>query len=314
MNKQRLAILIAAGLGVTTTFLPWVKVPIIGTINGTKGDGWITLVLFAIPLIISLLNDKKTKIEGGLLYCAIIPSLVAGGIGIWKIIDFNSKMSDLGDSPIAQALGSSVSIEFGLYLVVLVGILLPILAFVVEDHETNTEILTTTKQDMYNETLVQKTKTEKELLQELKENGVISDEEYKSKIVELDFNSKLKQITDPIIKMLIESREKGVLSEEEFVEKKNNAIAIETLKFKKLYDARPKMSDIPADILAILKDYHKAKVEAKLDFMGLDPINAKNYVIALQSDKIKLIEIERWNLIVANGLTDSIKLIYKQNL
>lgn len=57
MNKQRLAILILAGLGALATFMPWVKAPIVGTINGTKGDGWITLALFAVPLVISLLND-----------------------------------------------------------------------------------------------------------------------------------------------------------------------------------------------------------------------------------------------------------------
>jgi hypothetical protein len=305
MNKQRLAILIVAGLGVTATFLPWVKAPIIGTINGTMGDGWITLVLFSSPLIISLLNDKTTKIEGGWLYGAIIPSLVAGVIGIWKILYINS---------IISAIDASVSIEFGLYLLVLSGISLPILAFVVKDNKADTEITTTSKQqDTLNEIPVQNTKTEKELLQELKEKGVITNEEYNSKITELDFNTKLKQITGPIIKTLVESREKGILSEDEFVEKKNNALATETLKLKKWYDERPKMSDIPSEILATLKDYHKAQLKSKLEFMCLDPINAKNYVIALQSDTIKLIDIERWNLIVADGLTDRIKLIYKQN-
>ena len=139
MNKQRLAILIAAGLGVLATFLPWVKVPIIGTIDGTKGDGWITLVLFAVPLTISFLNDKTKAIEGGMLYGAIIPSLIAGIIGIWKIIDFNSKMSDIGDNPFAKALGATVSIEFGLYLLVLVGIGLPIAAFLIKDKESESE-------------------------------------------------------------------------------------------------------------------------------------------------------------------------------
>ena len=115
MNKQRLAILIVAGLGALATFMPWVKVPIVGTINGTKGDGWITLALFAVPLIISLLNDKTKALKGGLLYGAIIPSLLAGAIGVWKIIEFNSKMSDIGDNPFAKALGAAFSIEFGLY-------------------------------------------------------------------------------------------------------------------------------------------------------------------------------------------------------
>jgi hypothetical protein len=139
MNKQKLAILIVAGLGALATFMPWVKVPIVGTINGTKGDGWITLVLFAIPLVISLLNDKTKALKGGLLYGAIISSLVAGAIGLIKIINFNSKMSDIGDNPFAKALGATVSIEFGLYLVVLAGVALPIVAFLIKDKEVVSE-------------------------------------------------------------------------------------------------------------------------------------------------------------------------------
>jgi hypothetical protein len=133
MNKQRLAILIVAGLGALATFMPWVKAPIIGSINGTKGDGWITLMLFVIPLIISLLNDKSKRLVGGLLYGAIVPGIIAGVIGAWKIFDFKSKMSSLANNPFGEAIESSVSIEFGLYLVVLSGIALPIVAFLVKD-------------------------------------------------------------------------------------------------------------------------------------------------------------------------------------
>jgi hypothetical protein len=140
MNKQRLAILIVAGLGALATFMPWIKLPIVGTINGTiGGDGWITLVLFAVPLVMALLNDKTKALKGGLLYGAIIPSVVAGAIGVWTIIDFNSKMSDIDDNPFAKALGATGSIEFGLYLVVLAGIALPIVAFLIKDKEVVSE-------------------------------------------------------------------------------------------------------------------------------------------------------------------------------
>ena len=60
-------------------------------------------------------------------------------IGVWKIIDFNSKMSNIGDNPFAKALGATVSIEFGLYLVVLAGIALPIFAFLIKDKEVVSE-------------------------------------------------------------------------------------------------------------------------------------------------------------------------------
>lgn len=133
MNKQRLAILILAGLGGFATFMPWVKAPFIGSINGTKGDGWITLILYIIPVIISLLNDRTKALSGGLLYGAIVPAIIAGAIGLWKIYDFNSKMSGMSSNPFGQAIEASVSIEFGLYLVVLSGIALPLCAFLIKD-------------------------------------------------------------------------------------------------------------------------------------------------------------------------------------
>lgn len=128
MNKQRSAILIASGLGVLASFLPWVKVPFIGSINGTSGDGdgWITFVLFAITLLISLLGQKTKAITGGLFYGAILPGLIAGIVGALNIVDINSKIAKTG-------LSGSISIGYGLYLVVIAGFALPILGFLIKD-------------------------------------------------------------------------------------------------------------------------------------------------------------------------------------
>ena len=64
MNKQRIGILIAAGLGMLATFMPWLKAPVVGTINGAewKGDGWITFFLFAenTAMILSLRQSFRT--------------------------------------------------------------------------------------------------------------------------------------------------------------------------------------------------------------------------------------------------------------
>ena len=59
MNKQRIGILIVAVIGMLATFMPWIKIPIVGTIMGTEEEGWITFILFAIPLVISLFNIKS---------------------------------------------------------------------------------------------------------------------------------------------------------------------------------------------------------------------------------------------------------------
>ena len=139
MNQQRLAILIAAGLGALATFMPWIRVPFIGTIAGSQGDGWYTLALFSVAIVVSLLSDKTKRIEGGALYAAIIPSIIAALIGIQKISYFSSMMADMkadmGDNPFAMALGATVSIEFGLYLLVLAGLAVPALAYLINDKQ-----------------------------------------------------------------------------------------------------------------------------------------------------------------------------------
>ena len=139
MNQQRLAILIAAGLGALATFMPWIRAPFIGTIAGSQGDGWYTLALFSVAIVVSLLSDKTKRIEGGALYAAIIPSIIAALIGIQKISYFSSMMADMkadmGDNPFAMALGATVSIEFGLYLLVLAGLAVPALAYLINDKQ-----------------------------------------------------------------------------------------------------------------------------------------------------------------------------------
>lgn len=134
MNSQKLTVLIIAAIGMLATFMPWVNAPIIGSIDGTKGDGWITMALFAIPAILCLLNDKTEPLIGPKRYLAVIPALIIAVIAIWKIIDFRSGMETLDqNNPFAEMVGASVSIGFGLYLLVLAAIALPIAAFVVKD-------------------------------------------------------------------------------------------------------------------------------------------------------------------------------------
>lgn len=139
MHKQRLTILILAAIGMVATFLPWISIPIIGTLKGTEGDGWITLGFFAISLALALIGDKSKQIQGGALYGAIIPSLGAVGIGVWKILIFSlakaEAKSGLGNDTFAGALVQSVSLEMGIFLVVLMGLAVPIAGFWLRDKD-----------------------------------------------------------------------------------------------------------------------------------------------------------------------------------
>lgn len=123
MHTQRLAMAISAGAGMLATFLPWANVPLLGAIPGTVGDGWFTFVFFGIVLILTLVGDKKMALDGKGFIGALVVSVLAGAFGLWKIIEFYSTMSQFGgDDPISAALGSSVSIGIGLYLVVVAAV------------------------------------------------------------------------------------------------------------------------------------------------------------------------------------------------
>lgn len=133
MNKQRLAILIASVIGALGTFMPWVSLPIVGSINGTKGDGYITLLCFLVPIVLSILGNRKTALSGVRMYGAIAGAGISSLIAIYKIIDFNSKMAPASDNPFAQAIASSVSIEYGLYVIAVTGLGVIASAFFVKD-------------------------------------------------------------------------------------------------------------------------------------------------------------------------------------
>src|ERR1700730_5568480 len=135
MNKQRLAILICAALGMLAIFMPWVNLPFGISANGTKENtGWITFCIFAVPLIITLVGDRTKSLEDSFFYLVLAAGLVNAAIAIYKIADFNNGMRSIDkDNPFTEALTSTVSIGFGLYLVAIAGIALIILSFILKD-------------------------------------------------------------------------------------------------------------------------------------------------------------------------------------
>jgi hypothetical protein len=128
MHKQRIIIIVIAGLGMLATFMPWIKAPIIGSVNGTDGDGWITLVLFAVALVMSLLGDRTQKIKTKKIYIASLVCIIAAVVGILDIIDINSSIEDIGSGIFSEEL--NISVGYGLYLIVLAGIAIPVYLFV----------------------------------------------------------------------------------------------------------------------------------------------------------------------------------------
>ena len=133
MNKQRMFILIAAVVGIAATFLPWIELPM-GSVAGTKGDGWITLLLFTISAVLTVLGRRTSSLQGVKLYGVIAPALISGLIALYKILNFNSSMPD-SDNPFALAIRSSISVGIGLYLVLIAGLAIPAIGYFLRDSE-----------------------------------------------------------------------------------------------------------------------------------------------------------------------------------
>lgn len=128
MHKQRIAIVAIAAAGAAATFMPWLSAPLIGYVNGSAGDGWITFALFLISLVLGAVGAREAPLARGHLVAAVVPGALAGLFGIWKMVAITSTKTDVGDNPFAQAMVEAVSVQFGLYLVVLAGLALPVAA------------------------------------------------------------------------------------------------------------------------------------------------------------------------------------------
>jgi len=99
LHPQRLAVAIAAAVGGIATFLPWATIPIMGTIDGTVGDGWITLGLFAGVVAAALFGQRSQQMAGLAQLGGGVLSTIAGGIGVAKILQFRQMIEGLkGDA------------------------------------------------------------------------------------------------------------------------------------------------------------------------------------------------------------------------
>lgn len=130
MNQRRLAVVIVLGLGMLGTFLPWVHLPLIGAVYGTKGDGWITFALFAVAIALTVALRRSEPLEGAPRLLVVAPALGGSGVGVWKLIELNSRISDLGDNPLAKLVSQTVGIGPGLYLIVAAGVIAALIALV----------------------------------------------------------------------------------------------------------------------------------------------------------------------------------------
>lgn len=121
-NKQRLFILIAAGVGVIATFLPWAKVSLFGFSESALGlstGGWISLLFYAGAGTMAFLGDKAVALEKQKMTLVLVLGALGVLFTLFKIIQIGSE--------------SMISASFGVFLALLAGLALVGIYFFVNE-------------------------------------------------------------------------------------------------------------------------------------------------------------------------------------
>lgn len=82
VSKHRVVVICAAAAGMLATFLPWVSLGGLGSQAGTAGDGWITLVLFALALLFAVLGTRPQPPHIGLRVGMVLVAWLAALVGL----------------------------------------------------------------------------------------------------------------------------------------------------------------------------------------------------------------------------------------
>jgi len=126
MNKQRIAILGAAGLGIIGSILPWVSVSfgrLSKSLGGMDAGGGVIILLMGVAGVLAFLGNKTETIKGWKFWTVFGTSLLTALIGIIKISDVSQAAAQLGRAAKASA-------GIGLILITIAGVAAVACAFI----------------------------------------------------------------------------------------------------------------------------------------------------------------------------------------
>ena len=133
MHLSRLIVIISSLAGVLATFLPWKRETLLNEMIPTAGkdtsvilssmqvgDGWLTLALFVIVLLIALTGDKRVYLKGAKAAVIMLLSVAAAIICIYDI----NKLTHSPIHPELQQLATVSTAGYALYLALTASILI----------------------------------------------------------------------------------------------------------------------------------------------------------------------------------------------
>ena len=120
MEKNRLFILISAGVAILGSLLPWASINAGAfgsySMNGYQGDGWLVIIAAIVSIVLACLNNMNKAMSKGFSIGVIVSGAIATLVTLINLFNVNKYMSNFG--------GYGISIGFGLILALLASIAL----------------------------------------------------------------------------------------------------------------------------------------------------------------------------------------------
>ena len=120
MEKNRLYILISAGVAILGSLLPWASLNAGSfgsySVNGYQGDGWFVIIAAVVSIVLACLNNMNKAMPKGFSIGVIVAGAIATLVTLNSLFNVNKYMSNFG--------GYGISIGFGLILALLASIAL----------------------------------------------------------------------------------------------------------------------------------------------------------------------------------------------
>lgn len=120
MEKNRLFILISAGVAILGSLLPWASLNAGSfgsySVNGYQGDGWFVIIPAIVSIVLACLNNMNKAMSKGFSIGVIVAGAIATLVTLNSLFNVNKYMSNFG--------GYGISIGFGLILAILASIAL----------------------------------------------------------------------------------------------------------------------------------------------------------------------------------------------
>lgn len=129
LSRVRITIAGLSLVGALGTFMPWVSIPIAGTINGTRGDGWVTLACFAIAMLVGLSPSPSSPITFKRRLIAAIMGVFAAIIAMAKIGELSETLEQgRAARDLSGAMMQMSNIGSGLWIITICGLVMGALA------------------------------------------------------------------------------------------------------------------------------------------------------------------------------------------